>query len=87
MGSLSKEDQQSAMNQSIYKLSDYLKLADRANKTIIFDLYRPPWDHPYRDSWINRTLDVILNENTIDPKLVSNARRGKENLTHNVSDI
>ncbi|XP_018425258.1 PREDICTED: glycerophosphodiester phosphodiesterase domain-containing protein 4 [Nanorana parkeri] len=70
MDSLSEEDRQTAMNQSIFKLSDYLKLADRANKTVIFDLYRPPKEHPYRDSWINRTLDVILNETSIDPKLV-----------------
>ncbi|XP_068122784.1 glycerophosphodiester phosphodiesterase domain-containing protein 4 isoform X2 [Hyperolius riggenbachi] len=67
---LSKEDQQAAMNQSVYKLSDFLKFADRANKTVIFDLYRPPVDHPYRDSWITRTVDVILNETNIDPKLV-----------------
>ncbi|XP_040195916.1 glycerophosphodiester phosphodiesterase domain-containing protein 4 isoform X1 [Rana temporaria] len=70
MDPLSDEDQQTARNQSIPKLSDYLKLAERANKTVLFDLYRPPKDHPYRDSWINRTLDVIINETTIDPKLV-----------------
>ncbi|XP_073404727.1 glycerophosphodiester phosphodiesterase domain-containing protein 4 [Dendrobates tinctorius] len=69
MGSFSNEDQQTAMNQTIYKLVDFLKLADRANKTVIFDLYRPPQDHPYRETWINRTLEVI-NEAAIDPKLV-----------------
>ncbi|XP_075707474.1 glycerophosphodiester phosphodiesterase domain-containing protein 4 [Rhinoderma darwinii] len=66
---LSDTDQQRAMNQSIYKLIDFLSLADRANKTVLFDLYRPPEDHPYRDTWINRTLEVI-NEAAIDPKLV-----------------
>ncbi|XP_063807348.1 glycerophosphodiester phosphodiesterase domain-containing protein 4 [Pseudophryne corroboree] len=70
MDSLSDQDKQLARNQSVYKLSDLLRLANRANKTVIFDLYRPPKDHPYRDSWINRTLEVILNETTIDPKLV-----------------
>ncbi|XP_053564663.1 glycerophosphodiester phosphodiesterase domain-containing protein 4 isoform X1 [Bombina bombina] len=70
MVSLSAEDEQKARNQSIYKLSDFLQLADRANKSVLFDLYRPPKDHPYRDSWINRTLEVILNESSIDPKLV-----------------
>ncbi|XP_056417120.1 glycerophosphodiester phosphodiesterase domain-containing protein 5-like [Hyla sarda] len=69
MGSLSSEEQQRAANQSIYKLVDYLRLAHRANKTVIFDLYRPPQDHPYRDTWINRTLEVI-NEAAIDPRLV-----------------
>ncbi|KAM9321600.1 glycerophosphodiester phosphodiesterase domain-containing protein 4 [Gastrophryne carolinensis] len=71
MDAVSPTDQQRAANQSIYRFSDFLKLADQANKTVIFDLYQPPKEHPYRDSWINRTLDVILNETTIDPKLVS----------------
>ncbi|XP_075054694.1 glycerophosphodiester phosphodiesterase domain-containing protein 4 [Mixophyes fleayi] len=70
MGSMSDEDQQTAANQSIFKLSDLLRLAQRGNKTVLFDLYRPPVEHPYRDSWINRTLEVILNETNIDPKLI-----------------
>ncbi|NXU56216.1 GDPD5 protein, partial [Turnix velox] len=70
MGSLSRADQTQAMNQSIYKLSNFLRLADSQNKLVIFDLYRPPEKHPYRDSWINRTLEVILNESGIRPHLV-----------------
>ncbi|XP_074010491.1 glycerophosphodiester phosphodiesterase domain-containing protein 4 [Numenius arquata] len=70
MGSLSRADQKQAMNQSIYKLSNFLRLADSQNKLVIFDLYRPPEKHPYRDSWINRTLEVILNESGIRPHLV-----------------
>ncbi|XP_014802586.1 PREDICTED: glycerophosphodiester phosphodiesterase domain-containing protein 4 [Calidris pugnax] len=70
MGSLSRADQMQAMNQSIYKLSNFLRLADSQNKLVIFDLYRPPEKHPYRDSWINRTLEVILNESGIRPHLV-----------------
>ncbi|XP_025933947.1 glycerophosphodiester phosphodiesterase domain-containing protein 4 [Apteryx rowi] len=70
MGSLSRADQNQAMNQSIYKLSNFLRLADSQNKLVIFDLYRPPEKHPYRDSWINRTLEVILNESRIKPHLV-----------------
>lgn len=70
MGSLSKADQIQAMNQSIYKLSNFLRLADSQNKLVIFDLYRPPEKHPYRHSWINRTLEVILNESGIRPHLV-----------------
>ncbi|XP_044143824.1 glycerophosphodiester phosphodiesterase domain-containing protein 4 [Bufo gargarizans] len=69
MESLSDEEEQTATNQSIYKLIDFLRLADHAKKMVIFDLYRPPQDHPYRDTWINRTLEVI-NEAAIDPKLV-----------------
>ncbi|XP_032847054.1 glycerophosphodiester phosphodiesterase domain-containing protein 4 isoform X2 [Tyto alba] len=70
MGSLSRADQNQAMNQSIYKLSNFLRLADSQNKLVIFDLYRPPEKHPYRNSWINRTLEVILNESGIRPNLV-----------------
>uniref|UniRef100_A0A8D0ETA9 Glycerophosphodiester phosphodiesterase domain containing 4 n=1 Tax=Strix occidentalis caurina TaxID=311401 RepID=A0A8D0ETA9_STROC len=70
MGSLSRADQNQAMNQSIYKLSNFLRLADSQNKLVIFDLYRPPEKHPYRNSWINRTLEVILNESGIRPSLV-----------------
>ncbi|KAM6439635.1 glycerophosphodiester phosphodiesterase domain-containing protein 4 [Rhynochetos jubatus] len=70
MGSLSRADQNQAMNQSVYKLSNFLRLADSQNKLVIFDLYRPPEKHPYRNSWINRTLEVILNESGIRPHLV-----------------
>ncbi|KAM9602770.1 glycerophosphodiester phosphodiesterase domain-containing protein 4 [Morphnus guianensis] len=70
MGSLSRADQNQAMNQSIYKLSNFLRLADSQNKLVIFDLYRPPEKHPYRNSWINRTLEVILSESGIRPHLV-----------------
>ncbi|NWV20376.1 GDPD5 protein, partial [Origma solitaria] len=70
MGSLSKADQKQAMNQSIYKLSSFLRLADSHNKLVIFDLYRPPEKHPYRNSWIRVILDCILNESKIKRHLV-----------------
>ncbi|CAM5073124.1 unnamed protein product [Natator depressus] len=69
MGSLSSADQKLAMNQSIYKLSNFLRLADSANKLVIFDLYRPPAKHPYRNTWINTTLEVIR-DSRINPHLV-----------------
>ncbi|XP_078514636.1 glycerophosphodiester phosphodiesterase domain-containing protein 4 [Lissotriton helveticus] len=68
-GSLSSEDERLAINQSIYKLSDFLKLAHHARKYVLFDLYRPPMMHPYRDSWIKQTLQAI-NESAVDPHLV-----------------
>ncbi|NXG62410.1 GDPD5 protein, partial [Hemiprocne comata] len=70
MGSLSRADEDQAMNQSVYTLSNFLRLADSQNKLVIFDLYRPPEKHPYRNLWINRTLEVILNEARIKPHLV-----------------
>lgn len=70
MGSLSEADQNQAMNQSIYTLSGFLRLADSHNKLVIFDLYRPPEKHPYRNSWIRKILDVILKESKIKRHLV-----------------
>ncbi|XP_019381157.1 PREDICTED: glycerophosphodiester phosphodiesterase domain-containing protein 4 [Gavialis gangeticus] len=69
VGSLSVAEQKQAMNQSIYKLSNFLSLAERQNKLVIFDLYRPPEQHPYRNTWINRTLEVI-SDSGIKPHLV-----------------
>ncbi|XP_009999360.1 PREDICTED: glycerophosphodiester phosphodiesterase domain-containing protein 4 [Chaetura pelagica] len=70
MGSLSRADKEQAMNQSIYTLSSFLRLADNHNKLVIFDLYRPPLTHPYRNLWINRTMEVILKEVKMKPHLV-----------------
>ncbi|OCT96368.1 glycerophosphodiester phosphodiesterase domain-containing protein 5 [Xenopus laevis] len=69
MGSLSEEDKQRSSNQSICKLADLLRLAGRTNKTVIFDLYMPPADHPYRHTWVNRTLEVIF-ESAIDQRQI-----------------
>ncbi|OCT93353.1 glycerophosphodiester phosphodiesterase domain-containing protein 5 [Xenopus laevis] len=69
MGSLSEEEEQRAANQSICKLSDLLQLASRSNKTVIFDLYMPPADHPYRQTFVNRTLEVI-SESAIDQRQI-----------------
>ncbi|KAL0162776.1 hypothetical protein M9458_042172, partial [Cirrhinus mrigala] len=54
-----------AQNQSVCTLRDFLDLAAQHGKLVIFDLYRPPIDHPYRNDWISRTLDVIQNESSI----------------------
>uniref|UniRef100_A0A8C4ZE90 Glycerophosphodiester phosphodiesterase domain containing 4 n=1 Tax=Gadus morhua TaxID=8049 RepID=A0A8C4ZE90_GADMO len=55
-----------AGNQSVCSLRTFLELAAaRRDTLVIFDLYRPPRGHPYRDSWIQRTLEVIHNESSI----------------------
>ncbi|XP_072231319.1 glycerophosphodiester phosphodiesterase domain-containing protein 5-like [Leuresthes tenuis] len=64
-GSLGAEERQRAGNQSVCSLQVFLQLAAQTNKLVIFDLYRPPRGHPYRDSWLQRTLEVILNESSI----------------------
>ncbi|KAJ8280451.1 hypothetical protein GJAV_G00054720 [Gymnothorax javanicus] len=70
VSSLDPEDQVRMQNQTIPRLRDFLDLADLHGKLVIFDLYRPPSGHPYRDTWINRTLEVLQNESTINSSQV-----------------
>ncbi|XP_064206930.1 glycerophosphodiester phosphodiesterase domain-containing protein 5-like [Anguilla rostrata] len=63
--SLAPADRARAQNQSVFTLRDFLDLAALHGKMVIFDLYRPPRGHPYRDTWITRTLEVIHNESSI----------------------
>jgi hypothetical protein len=63
--SLGAEDRAQAQNQSVCTLRDFLELAAQRGKQVIFDLYRPPRGHPYRDTWITHTLEVIHNESSI----------------------
>ncbi|XP_028323275.1 glycerophosphodiester phosphodiesterase domain-containing protein 5-like isoform X2 [Gouania willdenowi] len=64
-GSLSADERQRAADQSVCSLRSFLQLAADTNQLVIFDLYRPPRGHPFRDAWIQRTLEVIQNETTI----------------------
>ncbi|KAM6984065.1 glycerophosphodiester phosphodiesterase domain-containing protein 5 isoform 1-T1 [Tautogolabrus adspersus] len=65
VGSLGADDRLRAEKQPVCSLHDFLQLAARKDKLVIFDLYRPPRGHPYRDTWIQRTLEVIHNESSI----------------------
>ncbi|XP_040907067.1 glycerophosphodiester phosphodiesterase domain-containing protein 5-like [Toxotes jaculatrix] len=69
-GSLGAEDRQRAGNQSVCSLQAFLQLAAHTGKLVIFDLYRPPRGHPYRDTWIQRTLEVVQNESSIQSSQV-----------------
>lgn len=64
-GSLGADDQRRAGEQSVCSLQDFLELAVHTDRMVIFDLYRPPRGHPYRDTWLQRTLEVIHNESSI----------------------
>ncbi|XP_036599819.1 glycerophosphodiester phosphodiesterase domain-containing protein 4, partial [Trichosurus vulpecula] len=70
MAPLTKKDEEMAKNQSIMKLSNFLRLANKENKLVIFDLYRPPRKHPYRHRWIMKVLEVMINEVGIKSHLV-----------------
>ncbi|KAM9729093.1 LOW QUALITY PROTEIN: glycerophosphodiester phosphodiesterase domain-containing protein 5-like [Menidia menidia] len=63
--SLGAEQRQRAREQSVCSLQAFLQLAAHTNRVVIFDLYRPPTGHPYRDSWVQRTLEVIHNQSSI----------------------
>ncbi|XP_048453979.1 glycerophosphodiester phosphodiesterase domain-containing protein 5 isoform X2 [Rhincodon typus] len=56
---LSREDREKANRQSICQLSELLKLAATHGKSVIFDLFRPPHKHPYRNSFIHQTVTTI----------------------------
>lgn len=60
MKPLSKADKEKAKNQRIPKLSDYLEIARKTNKYVIFDLNGPPPKHPLRNTYVRRVVDVIL---------------------------
>ncbi|KAG5269101.1 hypothetical protein AALO_G00198290 [Alosa alosa] len=68
--SLSLEEQELTQNQTVPSLIEFLNLAARHGSLVIFDLHRPPRGHPYRDTWITRTLEVLHNESYINSSQV-----------------
>lgn len=57
---LSEEERMSISYQRIPTLQEFTSFARKMNKTVLFDLQQPPEDHPYHESFVNVTLDVIL---------------------------
>ena len=60
-GALSEADRAVIRQQKIPKLADYAELAAKHNRSILFDLFRPPGGHNFIGSYIDKTLEVILN--------------------------
>lgn len=60
MKPLSEADEEKAGSQRIPKLSDYLDIARKTNKYVIFDLNGPPPKHPLRSTYVHHVVDVIL---------------------------
>ncbi|KAG8508181.1 Glycerophosphoinositol inositolphosphodiesterase GDPD2, partial [Galemys pyrenaicus] len=58
---LSGRDRKEAENQSVPTLEELLKEAAGLNLSIIFDLRRPPKNHTYYDTFVNQTLETVLN--------------------------
>ncbi|KAJ7990635.1 hypothetical protein DPEC_G00302440 [Dallia pectoralis] len=59
VGSMSQREIGLAGNQSVCRLEQLLRFAMSQNRTVVFNLRRPPYGHPCHDSWINDTLEVI----------------------------
>ncbi|TKS80536.1 Glycerophosphodiester phosphodiesterase domain-containing protein 5 [Collichthys lucidus] len=73
VSTLSEADCFQAQNQSIPSLAQFLELAARSGRLVLFDLRRPPYGHPYSQSYINTTLQVVQahinSSQAVDPKL------------------
>uniref|UniRef100_A0A8C4NLS2 Glycerophosphodiester phosphodiesterase domain containing 5b n=1 Tax=Eptatretus burgeri TaxID=7764 RepID=A0A8C4NLS2_EPTBU len=57
---LSSAERQHASSQRLPNLTGLLRIAAKGNVSLIFDLRQPPADHPFRKSWVNATVDVVL---------------------------
>uniref|UniRef100_A0A1A7XRZ4 Glycerophosphodiester phosphodiesterase domain containing 4 n=1 Tax=Iconisemion striatum TaxID=60296 RepID=A0A1A7XRZ4_9TELE len=57
--SLSRGESHRAWNQSVPSLAQFLEIAARSRKKVLFDLRRPPYGHPFSQSYINTTLQVV----------------------------
>ncbi|XP_036161722.1 glycerophosphoinositol inositolphosphodiesterase GDPD2 isoform X2 [Myotis myotis] len=58
---LSGLDRKEAENQTVPTLEELLKEAAVLNLSIMFDLRRPPRNHTYYDTYVNLTLETVLN--------------------------
>ena len=58
---LTESDKLAIRMQKIPTLSDYINLAAQNNRRIIFDFLLPPKHHQFYNSFLNVTLEVILN--------------------------
>ena len=47
-------------SQKIPTFSQLLRVAMESGEAVMFDLYRPADDHPWRNRYINATLDAIV---------------------------
>lgn len=57
---LSKEETALYKSQKIPTFKQFLAIAKRSEKVIMFDLNKPPVGHPYHHSYLNRTLQDIV---------------------------
>ncbi|KAM8952860.1 glycerophosphoinositol inositolphosphodiesterase GDPD2 [Pelodytes ibericus] len=68
-GSLTSLDIEEVKKQKIPSLVDLLNAAENRSMPVMFDLRQPPADHPYNESFVNVTVETILNSK-IRPELI-----------------
>ncbi|XP_052463766.1 glycerophosphodiester phosphodiesterase domain-containing protein 5 isoform X3 [Carassius gibelio] len=56
---MSGKDRNRTANQTVCSLAELLRLAARANRSVIFSLRRPPSHHPRHQLWVSDALKVI----------------------------
>lgn len=56
---LSEQDCSRVHNQSVPSLAQFLEMASHSGRLVLFDLHKPPHGHPYSQSYINVTLQVV----------------------------
>ncbi|XP_061574884.1 glycerophosphodiester phosphodiesterase domain-containing protein 5 isoform X2 [Cololabis saira] len=57
---LSQREENKIRAQKVCSLDQLLNLASSHNTSVVFSLRRPPPQHPCYDTWINDTLDAVL---------------------------
>lgn len=59
-GKLSPQEMAVFKSQKVPTFKQFLAIARRTNRAIIFDVNVPAVDHPYQQLYLNRTLEVVL---------------------------
>lgn len=67
---MSERDRNRTANQTVCSLAELLRLAARTNRSVIFNLRRPPSQHPRHQLWVSDALKVIQ-RSSIQPEQVS----------------
>ncbi|KAG5843379.1 hypothetical protein ANANG_G00150280 [Anguilla anguilla] len=57
--SMSQRDLNRAGNQTVCSLQELLRVVVRSNRSVVFNLRRPPPEHPRHGSWVNDTLQAF----------------------------
>jgi len=57
---LSSEEVAEIEAQRLPTFRQFLAIAERTGKSVIFDVNEPPVGHPYHLSYLNRTLEEVL---------------------------